>query len=517
MALPSLTVVLSIFFTVFFVGFFYIIVLGLRFYRKIKDLRAFAKTFPGEPPHWLWGNLHMFPGPNEIGLTWMKEVSKEEKDGYGLFWFGPFNFTLNVWQPETVKFILKTAEPKPLDFGGYFNIIPWLGDGLLLARGKKWERNRRLLTPAFHFDILKPYMHVNNQCTDILINKLEKFAEEDEYFEVFTNISQLTLDIVLRCAFSYDNDCQIKGESHPYVQAVNSLGEAVVERLLKPWMYPTVIFNRTSLGQRFNKDCQFVHDVADEIIQKRKETLKRQGVDEIKKSRYLDFLDILLTAKDSDGHGGLSDREIRDETDTFLFEGHDTTSSAISWCLYSLASHPEHQRLCQEEIDSVLRENDRLKEDIEWDDLPKLKYVTMCIKESLRHHTTVPFVQRQTTKDCTIDGRHVPSGTIIDIQLYVLHHSPEVWEEPEEYRPERFSVDNQETMHAFAFCPFSAGPRNCIGQNFAMHEMKTVIAKILSRFDLTLDPDREVKHRIGVVMKSEEGIFMKATPRNISK
>ena len=96
------------------------------------------------------------------------------------------------------------------------------------------------------------------------------------------------------------------------------------------------------------------------------------------------------------------------------------------------------------------------------DDLPKLKYLTMCIRESLRIYTTVPFTQRETTKDITIDGRHVPAGTLVSILLYSLHHIKEVWTDPEEYRPDRFSPENMENMDAFAYCPFSAGPRSDI-------------------------------------------------------
>src|SRR6218665_2386833 len=90
------------------------------------------------------------------------------------------------------------------------------------------------------------------------------------------------------------------------------------------------------------------------------------------------------------------------------------------------------------------------------DDLPKLKYLTMCLKESLRLHTTAPLIQRETTKDMTIDGRHVPAGTLVSIFLYMLHHHEEVWPDSQEYRPERFFPENTEKMDAFAFCPFSA-------------------------------------------------------------
>lgn len=507
MPLPSTGLVV---WTTLFGTVFYGLFVFIRFFLRTREKNQFAKNFSNRDKHWLLGNLHEFPGPSEAGLTWMKERSAEIPDGIAIFWMGPFYPAVNVFLPETAKIILKTSEPKAVQIGTYFNLLPWLGDGLLLAGGKKWERNRRLLTPAFHFDILRPYMVVNNRCTDILINKLEKFAERNEFFEVFTHISLLTLDIILRCAFSYDNDCQLRGESHPYVKAVNSLGEAAVDRTLKPWLYPDFVFYLSPLGRRFKKDCDFVHSVSEEVIKTRREALGRLGTDSVLKHRYLDFVDILLTAKDADGQG-LTDQEIRDEADTFLFEGHDTTSSGISWTFYSLAKHPEHLKRCQEEVDEVLKY--KTNKDIEWDDLPKLKYLTMCIKESLRLHTTVPIIQRQTTKEITIAGKHIPAGVMVNIQLYVMHHLERTWTDAEEFRPDRFSHENMDKMDPYAFCPFSAGPRNCIGQHFAMHEIKTILAKVISRFDLSLDPSRTVKERLGLVMKSEDGIYMKATPR----
>lgn len=488
----------------------YVMFVFVRFLLKVRELGQSLKSFPGDPPHWLWGNLNEYPGPNEEGLTWMRKKASESPEGLGVVWFGPFYPALHVFHPDNVKEILKTSEPKPLRVGGYFNISRWLGDGLLLAAGKKWERNRRLLTPAFHFDILRPYMTINNRCTDILINKMEDFAKKDEYFEVSSHISQLTLDIILRCAFSYENDCQLQGEKHPYVKTINALGVTAVRRILSPWLYPEFIFGLTALGRQFKRDCVYVHSIADEVIGKRKQTLQRLGSDIAQSNRYLDFVDILLTAKDSDGQG-LTDQEIRDEVNTFLFEGHDTTSSGISWTLHSLAKHPEHQRRCQQEVDDVLKEKSH--KDIEWDDLPKLKYLTMCIKEAIRCHTTVPFIQRQTTKDTTIAGRRIPAGMLINIELYLLHHNTTVWENPEEYRPDRFSPENLNKMDPYAYCPFSAGPRNCIGQNFAMHEMKTIVGKIVSRFDLSVHPTKPAKRSIVLVMKSEDGIFLKAEKR----
>ncbi|KAK7506000.1 hypothetical protein BaRGS_00002722 [Batillaria attramentaria] len=456
-------------------------------FRKMSHL---IKQFPHEPPHFLFGNLLAYPGPNDEGLKFQREMTGKFPRTQSA-WSGPFFPMVFVSHPDTVRIILKTSEPKCYRI--YHLVEPWIGDGLLLSKGQKWARNRRLLTPAFHFDILRPYLNIKNKAADVFMEKLTRYAERAEYFEVFNDVSMFTLDVILKCAFSYDTDCQQLGEQHPYVKAVFAMSEMAVKRFFQPWFHDDWLYFLTPTGRHFRKCCNQVHEVAEEVIAKRQQVLanSKSVLEEAKnKRRCLDFLDILLTAKDENGKG-LTPSEIRDEVDTFLFEGHDTTASAISWAMFSLAEHPDIQAACQAEIDELMA--GRQSDDILWDDLSKLPYLTMCIKEALRLHSPVPFIQRELTQDTDIDGHIAPAGT--------------------EFRPERFSEENSNSRHPYAFIPFSAGPRNCIGQNFAMHEIKTVLAKMLHRFTLVLDPNHKVERFESVVMKTKTGIRMKAVPR----
>ncbi|XP_069109522.1 cytochrome P450 4B1-like [Argopecten irradians] len=215
-------------------------------------------------------------------------------------------------------------------------------------------------------------------------------------------------------------------------------------------------------------------------------------------------------ARDENGNG-LTREEIRNEVDTFLFEGHDTTASAISWILYSLATHPEHQTKVQAEIDSVLE--GRVSDHLKWEDMPKLQYLTMCIKEGMRLHSPVPFIQRESTREFTIDGKTFPPGTFLSCAIYSVHQNPAVWNNPQEFIPERFSKENATKMDSFAFIPFAAGPRNCIGQTFAMNEEKVTIARILHKYTFELDPSVEVKKQPAAVMRSKNGIYLNAKAR----
>ncbi|NXM75189.1 CP4F4 protein, partial [Serilophus lunatus] len=221
----------------------------------------------------------------------------------------------------------------------------------------------------------------------------------------------------------------------------------------------------------------------------------------------MDFIDLLLLAKDEDGNT-LSDEDIAAEADTFMFEGHDTTASGLAWLFYNLAGHPEYQERCRQEVRELLAGRDT--EDIEWEDLSRLPFTTMCIKESLRLHPSVTAVSRRCTEDVALrDGRVIPQGVICLMSIYGTHHNPHLWPDPEIYNPLRFSPENSKGRSPSSFIPFSAGPRNCIGQSFAMAEMKVVAALTLSRFMLRRDTARpEPRRKPELILRAEDGLWL---------
>lgn len=461
---------------------------------------------PGLEPEFIFGNSRQMPGLNEEALKFMRD-NCELRPKISVGWLGPFLPMVNVLHADTVKIILKSTAPKSRNVYGL--VMSWLGEGLLVSNGDKWLRSRRLLTPAFHFDILKSYLDVKNRASNVLLQKLQGYAEKGLYFEVFENVCMFSLDVILQCAFSYQSDCQISTTNQPYVQAVSELNELLAERFFKFWLYPDFIYYLTPNGRRWKNACELVHKVAENIIEERKRTLA-SNTEKGKPTKCKDFLGILLTARDEEGIG-LTSAEIRNEVDTFLFEGHDTTTSGISWTLYEIARHPDIQQKLYEEVSEVL--HGREKDDILWDDLPKLTYLTAVIKESLRINPPVTFIQRVTTEPLIIEGYEIPEGSVMNIIIYNVLNNPTMWEDPLMFNPDRFSAENSEKRDPFSYVPFSAGPRNCIGQNFAMNEMKTVIAKILHRFHLELHPTHKVERQLAAVLKSKDGIMMKVVPR----
>ncbi|KAF1533045.1 Leukotriene-B4 omega-hydroxylase 3, partial [Eudyptes sclateri] len=224
----------------------------------------------------------------------------------------------------------------------------------------------------------------------------------------------------------------------------------------------------------------------------------------------MDFIDLLLLTKDKDGNT-LSDEDISAEADTFMFEGHDTTASGLAWLLYNLARHPQYQERCRQEVRELLKGRD--VEEIEWEDLSRLPFTTMCIKESLRLHPPVTAVSRCCTEDIALrDGRVIPKGIICLMSIYGTHHNPDVWPEPQVYNPLRFSLENSQGRSPLAFIPFSAGPRNCIGQNFAMAELKVVAALTVARFTIRLDAGRPPRRKPELILRAEDGLWLLLEP-----
>ncbi|XP_042627896.1 cytochrome P450 4B1 [Cyprinus carpio] len=472
--------------------------------KRRRGMRA-LEPFPGPPAHWLLGHVKEFRQDGH-DLEKIMKWSGQYPFAFPL-WFGPSLSILNVHHPSYVKTILSTTEPK--DDYAYKFFIPWLGDGLLVSAGQKWFRHRRLLTPGFHYDVLKPYVKLVSDSTKVMLDKWEVYAKSEESFELFKHVSLMTLDSIMKCVFSCNSNCQTDSGTNPYIQAVYDLCHLVNVRFRVFPYHSKAIFHLSPHGYKFRKATRIAHSHTAEVIRKRKEVLKiekEQGI--VKNKRYMDFLDILLSARD-EHQQGLSDEDIRAEVDTFMFEGHDTTASGISWIFYNLACNPEHQEKCREEILQALDGKDT----VDWEDLNKIPYTTMCIKESLRLCPPVPGISRKLTKPLTFfDGRTVPEGCIIGISIYGIHMNTTVWENPYVFDPMRFLPENVSKRSPHAFVPFSAGPRNCIGQNFAMNEMKVAVALTLMKYRLIKDPQHTPKMIPQVVLRSLNGIHIKIKP-----
>ncbi|XP_043208338.1 cytochrome P450 4V2-like isoform X3 [Amphibalanus amphitrite] len=396
----------------------------------------------------------------------------------------------------------------------YESLEPWLGTGLLTSTGTKWHKRRKMLTPAFHFTILDQFMDVFNEQSQVLVAKLKDTG--GQRVNVFPFITKATLDIICEATMGVQIKAQ-DGARTDYVQAVYDMGEVVFFRFMRPWLRNDLVFRLSSLYKVQKDSLKLLHGFTDSVIRTRREELSKATscdggavTDEAGKKKRRAFLDLLLHST-IDGRP-LSDADIREEVDTFMFEGHDTTSAGTNWALYNLGRNPDVQQKVYDELVEVLGDQQR---PLTRDDLPKLRYLEMVIKETLRLFPPVPMIGRRLNSDTVIDGYPIPGSCNVGLLVYAIHRDPVHWPDPERFDPERFSPENSKGRHPYSYVPFSAGPRNCIGQKFALMEEKVLLASVVRTFHVTSHDSLDtIKLRPDVILRLEGGLFLSFTPRD---
>uniref|UniRef100_A0A8D1HPI3 Uncharacterized protein n=1 Tax=Sus scrofa TaxID=9823 RepID=A0A8D1HPI3_PIG len=434
MTVPALASVSGLLQVASLLGLLLLLLKAAQLYLRRQWLLKALQQFPSPPSHWLYGHSREFQEESELPPL-LKRVEKYPSACARWLW-GTRAMVL-VYDPDYMKVVLARS-----------------GCGLLLLNGQTWFQRRRMLTPAFHYDILKPYVGLMAKSVQVMLDKWEQLVAQDPRLEIVGPVSLMTLDTIMKCAFSHQGSVQTDGDSHSYIQAIWDLKNLIFSRLRSAFLQNDIIYRLSPEGRQCQRACQKVHQHTDRVIQLRKTHLQKEGeMENVKKKRHLDFLDILLFARMENGNS-LSDTDVRAEVDTFMAAGHDSTASGISWVLYALASNPEHQQRCREEIQGLLGDGTS----ITWDHLDQMPYTTMCIKEALRLYPPVPGVSRELSKPITFpDGRSLPAGIILSLSIYGLHHNPQVWPNPEEFDPSRFAPGS--ARHSHAFMPFSGGSR----------------------------------------------------------
>eukprot|EP00074_Homo_sapiens_P110722 XP_024307283.1 docosahexaenoic acid omega-hydroxylase CYP4F3 isoform X2 [Homo sapiens] len=266
------------------------------FYDNCCRLRCFP-----QPPkrNWFLGHLGLVT-PTEQGMRVLTQLVATYPQGFKV-WMGPIFPVIRFCHPNIIRSVINaSAAIVPKDKVFYSFLKPWLGDGLLLSAGEKWSRHRRMLTPAFHFNILKPYMKIFNESVNIMHAKWQLLASEGSArLDMFEHISLMTLDSLQKCVFSFDSHCQEKPSE--YIAAILELSALVTKRHQQILLYIDFLYYLTPDGQRFRRACRLVHDFTDAVIQERRRTLPSQGVDDFlqakAKSKTLDFIDVLLLSK----------------------------------------------------------------------------------------------------------------------------------------------------------------------------------------------------------------------------
>ncbi|XP_008550233.2 uncharacterized protein LOC103573114 [Microplitis demolitor] len=502
---------------------FIFLLIMVHFYIHGSRRGRLCDKIPGPKWYPIIGNALDVMVPLEDLWNFFRRSSRNYYPVFKL-WLG-FWPIINIRHADDVEILLSSNKNiKKSLFYDYLH--PWLHDGLLTSTGNKWRSRRKILTPAFHLHNLHEYMGSITDHTDRMITKIKSEIKSDDGVikELLPLLTTFTLSTICESAMgatAIENDPAQK----TYKQSVYEIGEIFYYRAVRPWLKSDWIFNLTAKGREQAKSLKILHGFSDKIIKEREKYHEEtngkylndfisdginsslQTEEKVKRKR-LAFLDLLIAA--SKRGLGVDDRGIREEVDTFVFEGHDTTAMGMFFAILLLAEHKDIQARAREEIDAVLKESNGK---ISVDEVQKFTYLECCIKESLRLYPSVPIIAREIQEDLQLKNCFVPKGALVNIHIVDTHRDPNFWPRPNIFDPDRFSSDRIEKRHPFSYIPFSGGPRNCIGQKFAMLELKTLIAGLLHNF--YLEP-QEIAANISIlpdlVIRAAHPVFVKFVP-----
>ncbi|KRT79160.1 cytochrome P450, partial [Oryctes borbonicus] len=413
---------------------------------------------------------------------------------------------LFVTDKDLVSHILNTKQMLVKD--AFYDLTKTcFGDGLVSCVPSKWKKTRKLLNPVFNVQVLERYVKSFETPVSILIKKLK--TEIDAHgFDVLPYLNLCTLDIICETVMDITLNAQEGGNSQ-YVKDIHEATEIIIRRLFSP-------IKRFPLTYRLTKDYKTEQQIAErcwrltqKVIDDRRKAKASSGtnvmaVDDNDKNKNVSLLSILLEAE-IDGRP-MTDEEIMTETSTFLFAGHDTSATAISMCLYCLSKHEDVQEDVVKELKAIFGNDSRSPT---YKDLNEMRYLEMVVKESMRVYTSGVFISRLMDEDISFGDVFIPKGMTVSMFLYGIHMNSNYHPDPEKFDPSRFERD----MMPNSFIPFGGGPRNCIGQRFAMLEIKYLVAQILRNYKI-VEVIGHVPQRVAaVILRFKNGIMIKLRRR----
>ncbi|XP_058455237.1 cytochrome P450 4C1-like [Malaya genurostris] len=484
---------------------------------KRKEMKNMAVYFSGPKPNAVFGNVLEFFNKDIPGIfETIIDIHKRHGPDLILWTLGNLS-VIDVCSAKNVEKVLmaKQTEKSLL----YSFVEPWLGFGLLISSGEKWFQRRKIITPTFHFKILEQFVTVFNKESDIMVDNLKKHVGGKE-FDIYDYVTLMALDSICETSMGTSVNAQ-KDPNNKYVRNVKRMSVLILLRIVSILAgFPTLytLFHPNAYEQR--GIIKQLHQFTDSIIKLRRKQLAQDKQNKVEfdmneenlySKRKLTFLDLLLNIN-VQGEP-FSDLDIREEVDTFMFEGHDTTTSGISFTIYLLALNQNVQDRVFNEIVSVLGSNPETT-DLRCAILQEFRYLETVIKEAMRLFPPVPFIGRKLVEDLEMNGTIVKAGQDFLIPIYVIHRNPKVYPDPELFDPDRFSDATESKRGPYDYIPFSVGSRNCIGQRYAMLEMKTTLIKLIFNYKI-LPGESLPKLRVktDLVLRPDKGLPVKLLAR----
>nr|XP_014342333.1 PREDICTED: cytochrome P450 3A27-like [Latimeria chalumnae] len=389
-----------------------------------------------------------------------------------------------------------------------------LKDALGNTDDEHWKKMRSVLSPVFTSGKLKEMFPIIKQYAGILLKSIQKKVKMDQSVDTKEIFGAYSMDVVTSTSFSIDVD-SLSNPKDPFITNIRKLLDF---NLLSPILILSVVFpavvtflEKISVNNLSADSLNFFYDSFRKIKNEREKGMHMDRID---------FLQLMIDSqisKDSSEPNGndhsykaLTDSEVLAQSVVFVFAGYETTSSSLSFLAYNLATHLDVQKQLQEEIDEVFPN----KAPMTYDGLMHMEYLDMVINESLRLFPPAGRLDRVCKKSVEINGITIPQGAVVQIPIFVLHHDPALWPDPEEFRPERFNKKNKESQDPYSYLPFGAGPRNCIGMRFALLSMKVALVSILQSFIVYEETQVPLELESKFLLSTKKPIVIKLKPRN---
>jgi cytochrome P450 len=422
------------------------------------------------------------PGPAHYSpLQFMREMSRNPLDflgrmqrQYGDVVHLPFSLArfYLVTDPDLIGRILLNTEKTNRKSIGYRRLKLLLGDGLLTSSGELWRTQRRLATPAFHQKAIHGFFDVIQEECLKLVEDLDARIKTNPLINISDEMSRLTFTIIVRILFSIN--------MHDKAQVVkNALTELQhYSNILFYSFFTPPLAIPTPSNQRAKKAMKDLDQIVYQLIEEHR----------AHPGRYSDLLSHYLEVRDEETGRGMDDKLLRDEVITLMLAGHETTAISLSFAFELLARHPRPAGILANELKELPGSKLSLEH------LQKLDYTQQVFSEAMRLYPAAWTVGREATEDISYQDYRFGRGSTFLCMQYLTHRHPKHWVSPEEFRPERFSVEESKGRHPFAYFPFGAGQRSCIGSNLARFEAHMILATLFRHFKM--EPVEESRYTI---------------------
>lgn len=408
----------------------------------------------------------------------------------------PGHRAFQLTRAEDVEYVLTHTNDKAFaKFDIPIATVPLtLGEGLFTAKGDLWARQRRMMQPAFHRQRIEAYSTIMVERTQQMLARWQPTAGKEQIIDLRHEMMALTLEIVCDALFGVDTSQRV-----PILgEALHVLVEDFVQRSENQLQLPPPI--PTPRNRRLQKAIQTLETQLFEIVAERRAKGNLESGS--------DLLAMMLLAQDEE-HGAMSDKQLRDELITLFLAGHETTALALTWAFYLLSQHPAIDNAIAAEIRQALGDRQPTLAD-----LPALAAAERVIKESMRLYPPLwSIAGRLVLEDCEISGYLIPKDSVIFISPWAMHHHPRYFDDPMGFHPERWTEAFTKALPKYAYFPFGAGPRVCIGMPFAMLEATLALAMVVRRFKLELVAGQEVAMLPSFTLRPKTEVHMRVQLR----